>query len=248
MPYTEQTVQSVRPWSDKTFSFTLSRPQDFAFASGEFVTLGLKREGKLIARAYSIVSAANQPELEFLSIHVPDGPLTSQLVHVQPGDSVWLNSKPTGSLTLNHVRPGRVLTMIATGTGLAPFMSLVRDPQTYARFETVVLVHSVRTVAELAYRDELESRMNGRFHYVPTVTREPFPTPERGSVLFTSGALFEKLGLPAADPAHDRVMICGNPEMTREMTDFLKAAGWTLTNHRGIGNFTTELAFVTHHA
>lgn len=248
MPYTEQTVQSVRPWSDKTFSFTLSRPQDFAFASGEFVTLGLKREGKLIARAYSIVSAANQPELEFLSIHVPDGPLTSQLVHVQPGDSVWLNSKPTGSLTLDHVRPGRVLIMIATGTGLAPFMSLVRDPQTYARFETVVLVHSVRTVAELAYRDELESRVNGRFHYVPTVTREPFPTPERGSVLFTSGALFEKLGLPAADPAHDRVMICGNPEMTREMTDFLKAAGWTLTNHRGVGNFTTELAFVTHHA
>lgn len=248
MPYTEQTVQSVRPWSDKTFSFTLSRPQDFAFASGEFVTLGLKREGKLIARAYSIVSAANQPELEFLSIHVPDGPLTSQLVHVQPGDSVWLNSKPTGSLTLDHVRPGRVLIMIATGTGLAPFMSLVRDPETYARFETVVLVHSVRTVAELAYRDELESRVNGRFHYVPTVTREPFPTPERGSVLFTSGALFEKLGLPAADPAHDRVMICGNPEMTREMTDFLKAAGWTLTNHRGVGNFTTELAFVTHHA
>ncbi|MFN7087640.1 MAG: ferredoxin--NADP reductase [Burkholderiales bacterium] len=248
MPYTEQTVQSVRPWSDKTFSFTLSRPQDFAFASGEFVTLGLKREGRLIARAYSIVSAANQPELEFLSIHVPDGPLTSQLVHVQPGDSVWLNGKPTGSLTLDHVQPGRVLTMIATGTGLAPFMSLVRDPETHARFETVVLVHSVRTVAELAYRDELESRVNGRFHYVPTVTREPFPTPERGSVLFTSGALFEKLGLPAADPAHDRVMICGNPGMTREMTDFLKAAGWTLTNHRGIGNFTTELAFVTHHA
>lgn len=248
MPYTEQTVQSVRSWSGKTFSFTLSRPQDFAFTSGEFVTLGLKREGKLIARAYSIVSAANQPELEFLSIHVPDGPLTSQLVHVQPGDSVWLNSKPTGSLTLDHVRPGRVLIMIATGTGLAPFMSLVRDPETYARFETVVLVHSVRTVAELAYRDELESRVNGRFHYVPTVTREPFPTPERGSVLFTSGALFEKLGLPAADPAHDRVMICGNPEMTREMTDFLKAAGWTLTNHRGVGNFTTELAFVTHHA
>lgn len=248
MPYTEQTVQSVRSWSGKTFSFTLSRPQDFAFTSGEFVTLGLKREGKLIARAYSIVSAANQPELEFLSIHVPDGPLTSQLVHVQPGDSVWLNSKPTGSLTLDHVRPGRVLIMIATGTGLAPFMSLVRDPETYARFETVVLVHSVRTVAELAYRNELESRVNGRFHYVPTVTREPFPTPERGSVLFTSGALFEKLGLPAADPAHDRVMICGNPEMTREMTDFLKAAGWTLTNHRGVGNFTTELAFVTHHA
>jgi ferredoxin--NADP+ reductase len=248
MPYSEQAVLSVRPWSDKTFSFTLSRPQDFAFASGEFVTIGLKREGKLIARAYSIVSPGDASELEFLSIHVPDGPLTSQLVQVQPGDSVWVNSKPTGSLTLDHVRPGRGLYMIATGTGLAPFMSLVRDPVTFARFEHVVLVHSVRTEAELAYREELESRTGGRFHYVPTVTREPFPTPDRGSVLFQSGALTERLGLPAVDPEHDRVMICGNPEMTREMTDHLKAAGWTITNHRGIGNFTTELAFVTHHA
>lgn len=248
MPYSEQAVLSVRPWSDKTFSFTLSRPQDFAFASGEFVTIGLKREGKLIARAYSIVSPGAAPELEFLSIHVPDGPLTSQLVQVQPGDSVWVNSKPTGSLTLEHVKPGRVLYMIATGTGLAPFMSLVRDPETFARFEHVVLVHSVRTEAELAYREELESRVDGRFRYVPTVTREPFPTPERGSVLFHSGALAERLGLPAVDPEHDRVMICGNPEMTCEMTDHLKGAGWTITNHRGIGNFTTELAFVTHHA
>lgn len=248
MPYTEQTVQSVRPWSDKTFSFTLSRPRDFDFASGEFVTLGLKRDGRLIARAYSIVSPAEAPELEFLSIHVPDGPLTSQLVHVQPGDAIWLNSKPTGSLTLEHVLPGRVLYMIATGTGLAPFMSLVRDPATRARFDAVVLVHSVRTVAELAYRDELEARADSRFHYVPTVTREPFDTPGRGSTLFLSGRLADKLGLPAADSEHDRVMICGNPEMTREMTETLKSRGWTLTNHRGVGNFTTELAFVTHHA
>jgi ferredoxin--NADP+ reductase len=161
---------------------------------------------------------------------------------------VWLNSKPTGSLTLDHVLPGRTLYMIATGTGLAPFMSLVRDPETFARFEHVVLVHSVRTAVELAYRDELEARSGKRLHYVPTVTREPFTTPERGSDLFRSGALFEKLGLPPADPAHDRIMICGNPDMTREMTRYLKDAGWTLTNHRGIGNFTTELAFVTHHA
>ena len=248
MPYSEQAVLSVRPWSEKTFSFTLSRPQDFAYASGEFVTLGLKREGKLIARAYSIVSPADAPELEFLSIHVPDGPLTSQLAHVQPGDAVWLNSKPTGSLTLEHVKPGRVLYMIATGTGLAPFMSLVRDPATFERFETVVLVHSVRTVAELAYRAELEARADSHFRYVPTVTREPFGTPERGSVLFESGALAARLGLPVVDPEHDRVMICGNPEMTRDMSLYLKNAGWTLTNHKGIGNFTTELAFVTHHA
>lgn len=248
MPYSEQTVLSVRPWSDRTFSFTLNRPPGFEFASGEFVTLGLKRDGKLIARAYSIVSPATDPDLEFLSIYVPDGPLTSQLVHIRPGDSVWLNSKPTGSLTLAHVLPGRVLYMIATGTGLAPFMSLVRDPATFARFETVVLVHSVRTVAELAYRDELAARQSTAFRYVPTVTREPFEGErERGSALFLSGRLAESLGLPAVDPAHDRVMICGNPEMTREMTHALKERGWTLTNHRGVGNFSTELAFVTHH-
>ncbi|HQT30545.1 MAG TPA: ferredoxin--NADP reductase [Thiobacillus sp.] len=247
MPYSEQTVQSVRTWSDKTFSFTLSRPQDFAFANGEFVTLGLKREGKLVARAYSIVSTADRDHLEFLSIHVPDGPLTSQLVQVQPGSSVWVNSKATGSLTLNHVLPGRTLYMLATGTGLAPFISLVRDPATYAQFEQVVLVHSVRSVAELAYRAELETMGNPQLHYVPTVTRETFATPERGADLFRSGGLSHRLGLPQPDPEHDRVMICGNPEMTREMTTYLKDSGWTLTNHRGVGNFSTELAFVVHH-
>lgn len=248
MPYSEQTVQSVRPWSDKTFSFTLTRPQDFDFANGEFVTIGLKREGKLVARAYSIVSTADRDHLEFLSIHVPDGPLTSQLAQVRPGDTVWVNNKATGSLTLKHVLPGRVLYMLATGTGLAPFISLVRDPGTYTRYEQVVLVHSVRQASELAYRDELDANDNPQLHYVPTVTREPFATPERGADLFRSGELSRRLGLPAPDPEHDRVMICGNPEMTREMTNHLKDGGWTITNHRGIGNFTTELAFVTHHA
>jgi ferredoxin--NADP+ reductase len=247
MPYSEQTVQSVCPWSDKTFSFKLTRPQDFDFANGEFVTLGLKREGKLVARAYSIVSTADRDHLEFLSIHVPDGPLTSQLAQIQPGHSVWVNNKTTGSLTLNHVLPGRTLYMLATGTGLAPFISLVRDSKTYARFERVVLVHSVRTVAELAYRDEFEAPGHPQLHYVPTVTREPFVTSGRGADLFRSGALSQGLGLPDPDPEHDRVMICGNPEMTREMTAYLKDSGWTLTNHRGVGNFSTELAFVVHH-
>jgi ferredoxin--NADP+ reductase len=247
MPYSEQTVQSVRPWSDKTFSFTLSRPQDFAFENGEFVTIGLKREGKLVARAYSIVSTADRDHLEFLSIHVPDGPLTSQLVHIRPGDNVWVNSKATGSLTLNHVLPGRTLYLLATGTGLAPFMSLIRDAGLYANFENVVLVHSVRTVAELAYRDEIEALDNAQLYYVPTVTREVFFTPERGGDLFRSGLLSQRLGLPMPIPEQDRVMICGNPAMTRELTHHLKDSGWTPTNHRGIGNFTTEVAFVVHH-
>jgi ferredoxin--NADP+ reductase len=247
MPYSEEIVQSVRPWSDKTFSFTLSRPQNFSFENGEFVTIGLKREGKLVARAYSIVSTADHSHLEFLSIHVPDGPLTSQLAHIRPGDSVWVNSKATGSLTLNHVLPGRTLYMLATGTGLAPFMSLIRDPELYVRYKNVVLVHSVRTVAELAYRDEIEGLNTAQLFYVPTVTREPFATSERGGDLFRTGVLSQRLGLDAPDPEQDRVMICGNPEMTRELTQHLKGTGWTLTNHRGIGNFTTELAFVVHH-
>lgn len=247
MPYSEQTVKSVRPWSDRTFSFTLSRPQDFSFENGEFVTIGLKREGKLVARAYSIVSTADRDHLEFLSIHVPDGPLTSQLAQIRPGDSVWVNSKTTGTLTLNHVLPGRTLYLLATGTGLAPFISLIRDPELYVRYENVVLVHSVRTVAELAYRDEIEAMDRPRLHYVPTVTREAFPTTKRGGDLFRSGELPQRLGLPAPDPEHDRVMVCGNPAMTRELTRYLKDAGWTLTSHRGVGNFTTEVAFVVHH-
>ncbi len=246
MPYSEQTVQSVRPWSDNTFSFTLSRPQDFAFENGEFVTIGLKAAGKMVARAYSIVSPTECDHLEFLSIHVPDGPLTSQLAQIQPGDSVWVNSKSTGSLTLNHVLPGRTLYMLATGTGLAPFMCLIRDPNLYLRYEKVVLVHSVRTVAELAYRTEIEGLNNPQLIYVPTVTREPFATPVRGGDLFRSGVLSQRIGLPLPDPEQDRVMICGNPEMTRELTHHLRDNGWTLSNHRGIGNFTTELAFVVH--
>jgi ferredoxin--NADP+ reductase len=247
MPYSEQTVQSVRPWSERTFSFTLNRPKDFAFENGEFVTIGLKREGKLLARAYSIVSTADRDHLEFLSIHVPDGPLTSKLAHIRHGGSVWVNSKTTGTLTLNHVLPGRTLYLLATGTGLAPFMSLTRDPRLYSRYEQVVLVHSVRTVAELAYRDEIVAQDNPQLVYVPTVTREAFPTPERGGDLFRSGVLSQRLGLPAPDPEQDRVMICGNPAMTCELTHYLKDSGWTLTNHRGVGNFTTEVAFVVHH-
>jgi ferredoxin--NADP+ reductase len=126
-------------------------------------------------------------------------------------------------------------------------MSLIRDPELYARYEHVVLVHSVRTAAELAYRAEIESMANAQLHYVPTVTREPFPTPERGADLFRSGALSQRLGLPAPDPEHDRVMICGNPAMTRELSRYLKESGWTLTSHRGVGNFTTEVAVVVHH-
>ncbi len=248
MPYSEQKVTEVRPWSKRTFSLTLTRPSDFEFVNGEFVTLGLKTEGRLIARAYSIVSTRDDDHLEFLSIHVPDGPFTSSLVKVQPGDSVWVNGKATGSLTLSHVLPGRNLYLLATGTGLAPFMSLIRDPVTYDAFATIVLVHTVRTAAELAYREELEARAGKALRYVPTVTREAFARTGRCSDIFTCGALSAEAGLPLPDPAQDRVLICGNPEMNRQMSAFLRENGWTMTNHRGVGNFSVEAAFVTHHA
>lgn len=247
MPYSEQRVTSIRQWSEKTFSFTTTKPEDFHFNNGEFVTIGLRAEGKLIARAYSIVSTNDANYLEFLSIYVPDGPLTSRLANIREGDSVWVNNKTTGSLTLNYVQPGRNLYLLATGTGLSPFMSLIRDPATYDAYEKVVLVHTVRTERELAYKQEILSLTGDRLRYVPTVTREPFEIQQRGSDLFRSGHLFGILSLPSADPVQDRVMLCGNPHMNHDMTNYLEEQGWTMTTFRGVGNFTVEKAFVLQH-
>ena len=246
MPYSEQRVTSIHKWSEKTFSFTTTKPTGFHFSNGEFVTIGLRKEGKLIARAYSIVSTNNANHLEFLSIYVPDGPLTSELVNIREGDSVWVNSKSTGSLTLKHLRPGRNLYLLATGTGVSPFLSLIRDTATYTAYEKVILVHTVRTVRELVYQREIEALAsnNNQLRYVPTVTREPFVTPQRGADLFRSGKLFSQLNLPAADPAQDRVMLCGNPHMNKDMTQYLEQHGWTMSDYRGTGNFTVEKAFV----
>ena len=244
MPYSEQTVTAIHKWSDKTFSLKTTRPDDFTFKNGEFVSIGLRPEGKLIARAYSIVSTNDDDYLEFLSIHVPEGPLTSRLANLHEGEPIWINSKSTGTLTINHVLSGRNLYMLSTGTGLAPFISLIHDATLYQRFDNVVLVHTVRAVAELAYKQEIEAITNPHLHYVPTVTRERFAMNARGADLFRSGELSKLLNLPAADPEHDRVMICGNPNMNKEMSEYLKSHGWTETSHRGVGNFTTEKAFV----
>ena len=244
MPYAEQTVTAVHRWSDRTFSFTTTRPDSFDFKNGEFVMLGLRPDGKLIPRAYSIVSTNQDEHLEFLSIKVPDGPLTSRLAQVNEGNSIWINTKTTGSLTLDHIQPGRNLYMLATGTGLAPFMSLIRAREVFETFERVILVHTVRNQQGLAYRDELISRSSDQFMYVPTVTREPFTTNERGADLFRSGELASKLNLPMPEPEQDRVMLCGNPNMNKEMTQYLELQGWTMTNYKGASNFTVEQAFV----
>lgn len=244
MPYAEQKITSLHRWSKNTFTFKTTRPEGFDFKNGEFVMLGLRPDGKLIPRAYSIASTNRDEHLEFLSIQVPDGPLTSHLGQVDKGNSIWINTKTTGSLTLSHIQPGRNLYMLATGTGLAPFISLVRAAEVFQNFARVILVHTVRTEQALAYRDELSLRCSDQFHYVPTVTRESFETPERGTDLFCSGELSNRLGLPLPDPEHDRVMLCGNPNMNKEMTAYLLNNDWTMTNYKGAGNFTVEQAFV----
>ena len=170
MPYAEQKVTSVHRWSKNTFTLKTTRPEGFHFKNGEFVMLGLRPEGKMIPRAYSIVSTDQDEHLEFLSIQVPDGPLTSHLAQVGQGNSIWINTKTTGSLTLDHIQPGRNLYMLATGTGLAPFISLIRAGEVFKSFERVILVHTTRIEQGLAYRDELTSRSNDQFHYVPPGT------------------------------------------------------------------------------
>ncbi|OYX66165.1 MAG: ferredoxin--NADP(+) reductase [Sphingomonadales bacterium 32-64-17] len=248
-------VRWVRHWNEGLFSFAISRPATFRFRSGEFVMLGLPDAGRPLLRAYSIASPAYAEEVEFLSIKVPGGPLTSRLAHIRAGDQLFLGRKPTGTLVADALLPGGRLFLLATGTGLAPFLSLIRDPDSYDRFSEVVLVHSVRRVSDLAYRDELEGQLAGdplvqneallQFHYVPTVTREPFRTTGRIGDLIADGRLFHGLtGEARFDPAQDRVMLCGSMAMNREMAAMLDGMGFAEGANNRPGSYVLERAFV----
>ena len=206
-------------------------------------------------RAYSIASANHEETLEFFSIKVPEGPLTSRLQHLQPGDDLIVGRKPTGTLLLQNLLPGKVLWLLATGTGLAPFLSLIKDPEAYERFEKVVLVHGVRTTSELAYTDFIENELpnheflgeltTGKLVYYPTVTREPFRNQGRVTDLINAGKLFADIGLPPLDPAVDRAMICGSPAMNRDMCELLDARGFKVSPYIGAqGDYVIERAFV----
>lgn len=247
-------VTSVHHWNETLFSFKTSRNDAFRFHNGHFTMIGIEVEGKPLMRAYSIASANYEDELEFFSIKVPDGPLTSRLQKIKAGDELLLSTKPTGTLLADHLLPGKRLYLLATGTGLAPFLSIIKDPDIYERYEKVILTHGVRYRSELAYREMIleELPRNEYFGelvadkliYYPTVTREPFRNQGRLTDLIESGKLFQDIGLPPIDPADDRFMICGSPGMLKDSCAILNGRGFTESRHGVVGNYVIERAFV----
>lgn len=249
----EERVLSVHHWTDTLFSFTTTRDPALRFSNGHFTMIGLRVDGKPLLRAYSIASANYEDHLEFFSIKVPGGPLTSRLQHLQVGDAVIVGRKPTGTLVADYLLPGKRLYMLSTGTGLAPFMSIVRDPEIYEKYEQLILVHGVRQVEELAYHDLLVEHLpnheflgdmiSSKLRYYPTVTREAYRNTGRVTDLIENGKLFEDLQVPPLDPANDRVMICGSADMLRDLKEMLEARGFKEGNTSTPGDFVIERAF-----
>ena len=249
-------VLSVHHWNETLFSFKTTRDPGLRFRNGHFVMIGLDVEGRPLMRAYSIASANHNEYLEFLSIKVQDGPLTSRLQHLKEGDPVLVSRKPVGTLVIDDLLPGRRLYLLGSGTGLAPFMSIIQDPETYERFEQVVLVHGVRYVSELAYANYITHELpedeflgeivREKLIYYPTVTREPFRNQGRLTHLIESGKLFSDLGLPPLDPMQDRVMICGSPAMLDDTSAMLDKRGFKVAKHYTgeLGDYVIERAFV----
>jgi ferredoxin--NADP+ reductase len=253
-PFTTESVLSVKHWTETVFSFTATRSPSLRFDAGQFVMIGLEVEGRPLTRAYSIASAPYDDHLEFLSIKVQNGPLTSRLQHIREGDKILVGKKPTGTLIIDNLKPGRILYLLGTGTGLAPFMSLIRDPALYDRFEKVVLVHGCRLVSELAYGDRIMHELPAdeyigeaireKLVYSPTVTREPFKVTGRITDLVMSDTFYGNLNVPPLAAAHDRVMICGGPDMLRDLKAFYLAQGFTEGSLGEPGEFVIEKAFV----
>lgn len=251
--YTE-TVKTVRHWTDRLFSFTTTRNPGLRFLNGQFTMIGLQVNGRPLLRAYSLCSANHEDQLEFFSIKVPDGPLTQHLQKLQPGDEIIVGGKPTGTLIQDNLTPGKYLLLLSTGTGLAPFVSIIKDPDAYDRYEKIVLVHGCRHIAELAYGERvvgelLEDEFFGemakeKLLYYPTVTREPFKHNGRISTLLNQGKLEADLGLPALNKEDYRVMLCGSPQMLDDLQTILKDRDFKEGNHSEPGQYVIEKAFV----
>ncbi|CAN5745225.1 FAD-binding oxidoreductase [soil metagenome] len=246
-------VFDIRHWTDRTFSFRSERPASFRFRSGEFVMIGLVVGGKPLVRAYSICSPSWDEELEFYSIKVEDGPLTSRLQHVSDGDTIVMRSKSVGTLVHDALVPGRRLFLFATGTGIAPFASIIRDPETYEKFEEVVLTHTCREVAELGYGNDLVARIREheflpeivgeKLTHIATTTRGASPATGRMTDWIRDGRLAEAAGGPL-DPARDRVMICGSMGMLQEHKALCEGLGFVEGSNADPGQFVIEKAFV----
>ena len=249
-----ETVLSVHHWNDTLFSFTTTRDKGLRFKNGHFLMLGIEVEGKPVMRAYSLASPNYAEYLEFYSIKVPGGPLTSHLQNIKVGDSILVSKKPTGTLVLSTLRPGKRLFMLSTGTGLAPFMSIIRDPETYEKFEQVVIVHGVRRCSELGYShyiqnelpqdDFLGEQVQKQLFYYPTVTREPFVNQGRITDLLKNGKLCSDLGQPQLNVENDRVMICGSENMLKDLKTMLEERGFHEGDTHAPGQFAIEKAFV----
>jgi ferredoxin/flavodoxin---NADP+ reductase len=248
-------VLTVRHWTETQFSFTTTRDRGLRFENGQFLMLGLSGATRPLLRAYSIASANHEETLEFLSIKVPGGPLTSRLQHVRPGDELLVSRKPTGTLVLSDLKPGRRLYLLSTGTGAAPFLALIKDPELYERFERIVLVHGVRWAREtqvvreqidaLRSHELLGAAVGAQLSYYPAVTREPHVRRARVTALIESGRLARELDLPPPDPATDRFMVCGNPNMLTDVCALLENRGFRLSPRIGEpGDFVIERAFV----
>lgn len=253
--FNTEKVLSVHHWNDTLFSFKTTRDPSLRFHNGHFVMIGLEVNGRPLMRAYSIASPNYEDHLEFLSIKVQDGPLTSRLQHLKVGDPILVSRKPVGTLILDDLNPGKRLYLFGTGTGLAPFMSIIQDPATYERFEKVILVHGVRLKSELAYGDFITTHLpqheflgeliKEKLVYYPTVTREPFKYMGRLTDLIEGGKFFEDTGLPQLSPAEDRAMICGSPTMLKDTSALLDKRGFKISPSQGSpGDYVIERAFV----
>jgi ferredoxin--NADP+ reductase len=251
--FQRETVLSVRHWTDSLFSFTATRDAGFRFQNGQFAMIGLEVDGRPLVRAYSMASANHEEALEFFSIKVPHGPLTSRLQKIREGDIILVGRKATGTLITGNLIPGRRLLLLSTGTGLAPFASLIKDPDVYESCGTILLAHGCRQVSELAYGEQVveslrQHEMFGpmiedKLIYYPTVTREPFRNRGRITDLIESGQLFSDIGLSGLDLETDRIMLCGSPSMLDELRAMFVGRGFVEGSHSEPGHFVIEKAF-----